>query len=376
MNNEETGFNKINLITNFVQNNFTVILILLYIFTTFFSSFGVFANHHHFFKVNFPGIHPFFYTTPMLTLSIIVFNAALLVDFKELLKIKKYLWIILIAILANFFAGILFFFLIKLPVGLLVSKDSLQQIVIAIAILTAVPIAGTATAWTQTIKGNVTLTLEMLITTTLLSPILAPVILRFFSHFLTGEYSLNLLNLAGKGADSFLTFVVVVPTIIGLLINVSLGKLFINKASSLIKLSNQVALLLLIYLNSSVVLPDLFFKNHDFPVIFTCLILAVFYCIFTYLVGWVIAMFFNSSTKDEIALIFSEGMKNVGAAFVLSNFGFPQYHDVGLLILFFALTQQLIASYVKIFLYKKLMYIKNNNGKIACFMDNRCRITE
>ncbi len=360
-------------IGSFIQRHFAKILALIYILAIFYPVPGIFADQYSFLHVQLPDKQGFNLTTPMILLGFIVLNAALSINIKELFKVHKNIPIVILAILANFILGIIFFLIIKVPIGLLLSNDNFQQIIIAIAILTSVPIAGTATAWTQTIKGNVTLTLQILLITTLLSPIFVPLILKLFSNFTTGKYAERMLVLANKDIDFFLIIIVVIPAIIGLIINLFLKEATISGFMPVIKILNQFYLLFLIYINASVILPDIFFKNNDMVMVLTSLFLAIVYCFLSYFMGWIISIMFSSQIRDEIALIFSEGMKNVGAGLVIAQFGFSQYPNVGLLIIFFAVAQQFMASFVKYFEYRKLLFIKNNDTKLACIIDPDCK---
>ncbi|MCK7470040.1 MAG: hypothetical protein MZU95_03965 [Desulfomicrobium escambiense] len=140
----------------------------------------------------------------------------------------------------------------------------IQEVIIAITILTAVPIAGTATAWfTQTNKGNVTLTLQILIITTLFGRFFTPFIFKFFSQFFNGRIrTKTFLITADKGVGSFLIYgELALPAVLGL----PYASFIKNKLNSkdfctaYIKITNLLSLTLLIYVNSSVILPRYIF---------------------------------------------------------------------------------------------------------------------
>lgn len=352
----------------YIQNYFFRILILIYCFALFIPKIGIYLNDLSIGSISIGEKHSLDFTMPMLLLSIIVFNAAFSSNLKKLFQLHKYAALITFGVIANFVLGLLLFLILKGPLSLLLSQARIQEIIIAIAIITAVPLAGTATAWTQTLKGNVSLTLGMLMSTTLLSPLLAPLILKLFSYFTNPVFGNKLIFLANNGLDAFLTIIVVVPALIGLIFQVIIGTKLIKKCSHLIKFSNQLSLMLLIYANASVILPSLLSENNNPLMIIVCLFIAITFCFLTFVLGWFISVLYHFPLKDEIALIYSEGMKNIGAALVLARMGFPEYHNIGLIIIFFAITQQFFATFIKCVEHKKLLYIKNNNNRLVSFI--------
>lgn len=52
--------------------------------------------------------------------------------------------------------------------------DEVQNILVGLALVGSMPIAGSSTAWSQNADGNLTLSLGLVLTSTLLSPVLTP----------------------------------------------------------------------------------------------------------------------------------------------------------------------------------------------------------
>lgn len=367
-----TVFNeKIVKFSTLFQNYFLFVLFFLYTLSVVFPAPGIFLNELSFGHLSMSSNHTFSITTPMVFLSIILFNASLCISNKDLKKIHKYFYLILAGVAGNFFLGFVIAALFRVPLSLFVSPDNVQQMLIAIAILTAVPIAGTATAWTQTVKGNLTLTLGMLLATTMMCPVLTPLIFHAFTLFAHGEYVDKLQYMANHGANTFLIFVVVTPAVIGIISHFIIGEANIRRANHLIKVTNQLCLSLLCYSNASAVLPQKILHNPNIKILALYFVVAVIFCFLTYFTGWVISKTFNTTMRDEMSLMFSEGMKNVGTALVLARFGFAEYANVSLLIIFFAIAQQFIASTIKGFEYSRLLKKKKSPERIEYLLQAR-----
>ncbi len=305
--------------------------------------------------------------TPMICLSIILFNAVLCIKMNELKKISSYFPVILLALSANFLMALGYMLFVKHSFGTVLPVDALQQIIIGIAILSAVPIAGTASAWTQSVKGNVSITLGMILISTIMCPFYTPVIFQIFSNFTDSMFSQKLLNLTANGnTNIFLMLVILAPVFLGLITYAILNKKLLKKLCPLIRVINQACLLILCYSNASVVLPEKILGNPNFYDLLLTFTLATCFTFLTFMVGWILSRLIHLTIRDEMSLMFSEGLKNIGAAMVLASFGFPEYKNVTLFIIFFALTQQLVASYVKPFeLY--LLEKKHKRQLATCY---------
>ncbi len=336
-------------IGNFVQAYMSLFIFGAYLLSVFVPQIGI-----YFTKTDLVDIHTeaggFALNVPMISLSIILFNAVLCIKMNELKKVNTYLPIIFLALSANFLMALAYMLFIRHFFGSVLSVEILQHVIIAIAILSAVPIAGTASAWTQSVKGNVSITLGMILLSTIMCPFYTPIIFKIFSGFTNSVFSEKLLNLTANGnTNIFLMLVIFAPVLFGLITYAVINKKLLKKLCPLIKVTNQTCLLVLCYSNASVVLPDKILGNpniYDLSVTFT---FATIFTFLTFMVGWVLSRLIHLTVRDEMSLMFSEGLKNIGAAMVLASFGFPEYKNVTLFIIFFALTQQLVASYVKPF---------------------------
>ncbi len=86
------------------------------------------------------------------------------------------------------------------------------------------PIAGASTAWSQNASGKLSLSLGLVLATTVLSPILTPVVLHYGGFITEGDYSEDLHELASQGVQTFLQTWVILPAIIGIIARIIIGE--------------------------------------------------------------------------------------------------------------------------------------------------------
>jgi BASS family bile acid:Na+ symporter len=87
---------------------------------------------------------------------------------------------------------------------------------VALAIVGAMPIAGSSTTWAQNAEGNVALSLCLVLMSTVLSPLLIPLFLRAAAGLTSGTYGHDLDLLADGGGGGFVALSVVVPSLLGM----------------------------------------------------------------------------------------------------------------------------------------------------------------
>ncbi|MDC3417107.1 bile acid:sodium symporter family protein [Aquibacillus salsiterrae] len=216
-----------------------------------------------------------------------------------------------------------------------------------LVIAMVIPTGVTSFIWVSMCKGNVALTLSIILIDTILSPFVVP-------------YSLSLL--VGKSVEmdvwaimKGLTGMIVLPSIVGMCFNqITKGKIRTTWGVRLAPFS-KIALAIVIMINSSVVSPYLRDVNwHLISVAVTVLFIAA--C--GYLLSWIIAKVIKREKEVVIALTFTGGMRNISAGAVLAVAYFPQ--AVAVPVVVGMLFQQVLAS-----IYGKLLnkhYLKEKHG--------------
>ena len=156
---------------------------------------------------------------PMLMLGFLLFNAGLGVNLADLNEIRREPRGLAFGLAANLLIPIAFIWLVMHTMRLWHNPDEVQNILVGLALVASMPIAGSSTAWSQNAGGNVALSLALVLGSTFLSPLTTPLALHSVGLMTTGDYSEDLHELAGASTGWFLAVSVIIPVIAGLAVN-------------------------------------------------------------------------------------------------------------------------------------------------------------
>jgi predicted Na+-dependent transporter len=198
-------------------------------------------------------------------------------------------------------------------------------------LLFVIPTGVISLVWVTIYRGNLALTLALILLDTMLSPFIVP-------------FSLSLLVGAKVQMDTWdimqgLLWMVVIPSLIGMALNqITKGKIKTKWGPNLAPFS-KIGLFIVVALNSAVVAPYLSQMNMKLAVI----IAVAFICAtFGYMLGWIVAKAMNWDRDLTIALTFNSGMRNLSAGAVLATTFFPP--PVALPVIAGMLFQQILAA--------------------------------
>lgn len=326
------------------------LLILSYFVAAFFPAFGLKLR-----GVGFGTLTLFGESTrvslPMIMLALLLFNAGLGVQTTQLRGLARHPLPLAGGLLANLAVPIAFIFAVSQLMRFWHNSDEVQNILLGLAIVISMPIAGSSTAWAQNANGDLALSLGLVLFSTFLSPITTPVALHAVGWMASGDHAATLFGLASYGTDLFLAICVIVPSLGGILVRVLLGDKRIERMKSKIKLINSLNLLLLCYSNASISLPQAVAKpDIDFLVV-TCAVVASL-CVFAFAMGWTLARSLRLGREPQISLMFGLGMNNNGTGLVLASMTLAGYPQVMLPIIFYNLVQHLVAGIVALTLFR------------------------
>jgi BASS family bile acid:Na+ symporter len=282
---------------------------------------------------------------PMLMLAFLLLNAGLGVKATELRKLHKAPRIVLGGLAANLLVPLAFVFLVSQALRLYHDHAEAQQILVGLALIAAMPIAGSSTAWTQNSDGDVTLSLALVLFSTLLSPLTTPLAFDAVEHMAVGEYADALDRLESNGTGFLLIACVLFPSVIGIALQWLLGPNKVRRVMPLLKLVNSGNLLHLNYANAAVSLPQLVAKP-DWDWLALTLGIVLLLCLVAFASGWCIARLLQASRSEQISLVFGLGMNNNGAGLVLASMALAQFPAVMLPVIFYNLIQHLFAGVV------------------------------
>jgi BASS family bile acid:Na+ symporter len=284
-------------------------------------------------------------SVPLLMLAALLFNAGLGSKAGELRRLLANPLLMLGGLLGNLAMPLAFIGALSLAMAGWHNPEEAQQILVGLALVASMPIAGASAAWSQNANGNLALSLGLVLSTTLLSPLLTPLALHAVGFLTVGDYSEDLHELASDGVAGFLGAWVILPSLLGILARGPLGERRLARAKPHLKLVNYGVLLLLNYMNAALTLPK---AMADPDLDFLAIILAIVtgLCAAAFACGYWLARAFRAERGDLVALVFGLGMNNNGTGLVLASMALADHPQVMLPIIFYNLVQHAVASSV------------------------------
>lgn len=195
----------------------------------------------------------------------------------------------------------------------------------------AIPTGITSFVWVTIYRGNIVLTLSIILMDTVLSPFVVP-------------YTLSALVGTKVQMDTFammkgLFFMIVVPSLVGMLLNQWTKGRVKEQWSGRLGPFSKICMGIVVAINSSVIAPYL----RDFNA--KLLGLAGFVLALAslgYILGWIVAKLMKWEQDVVVALTFNSGMRNISAGAVLAVAYFPP--PVAIPVVLGMLFQQSLAS--------------------------------
>lgn len=284
-------------------------------------------------------------TLPSVLLAVLLFNAGLGVEAARLRSLVRRPGALLAGLAANLLVPALFILGMSQSLRLWHNPTEAQFVLVGLALVASMPVAGSSTAWSQNANGDVALSLGLVVFSTLLSPITTPAVMHAASWFASGDYALALDHLAAAGTRLFMTAFILVPSLAGITAAVLLGAGVIRRTRPVLKLANMVTLLALIYANASAALPQTV-ANPDWDFLTIILVIVVGLCTLMFACGWLVARWTGVDWPQRTALIFGLGMNNNGTGLVLAATTLASMPEVMLPVIFYNLVQHAVAAVV------------------------------
>lgn len=327
--------NAISKLSHVVHARFIWLLLGSYVVAAFFPAAGLLARSFQWGGVS----------LPMVLLGLLLFNAGMGVDLASLSKLRSDPLSLIFGLLANLLIPLAYIAVVMLTLRFWHNPDEVQNILVGLALVASMPIAGSSTAWSQNANGNVALSLGLVLCSTFLSPLTTPVALHAVGLMTTGDYSEDLHELAGFQTGWFLLMSVIIPSALGIVCRRVIGEEKVTASKANLKLANSVVLLFLNYSNAAVSLPQAI-ATPDWDFLAVILGITLLLCAVAFSAGWVIAWVRKSDASDKIALMFGLGMNNNGTGLVLASMALADHPQVLLPIIFYNLVQHLVAGVV------------------------------
>jgi BASS family bile acid:Na+ symporter len=282
---------------------------------------------------------------PVLMLGLLLGNAGLGVRTAHLKGLLGRPAVLLAGLAANLAVPAAFIFGVRQAMRCWHNPEEVQHILVGLALVASMPVAGSSTAWSQNAQGNMALSLGLVLASTVLSPLTTPVALHAAGLMATGGYAAALHELAASGTGGFLAVGVVAPSLLGILTRRAAGEARIAAVRPHVNLANAGLLLAINYCNAAVSLPQAV-SDPDWDFLAVLLLIVVGLCVLAFTAGWFLARLLRTDAGQRTALMFGLGMNNNGTGLVLASTALAAYPRVMLPIIFYNLVQHVVAGAV------------------------------
>ncbi len=198
----------------------------------------------------------------------------------------------------------------------------------------AVPTGVTSIIWVTISKGNIPLSLAIILIDTLLAPIIMPMLLEVVAG--------QTIHIDMKSLILDLVWMVVIPSIVGIIINEKTHGAFHQKLNPYLAPISKLCLFAVVMINSSAIAP--FLKNITLELVFVIVvvfIIAVSGYVFAYILS---KLLWSDDYEMKTAFLFTAGMRNIALGVVIATTYFPS--KVAMPVVFGMLFQQVLASVV------------------------------
>ncbi len=282
-------------------------------------------------------------TLSMLLLALLLVNAGLGVRTADLSGLLRSPAILLGGLAGNLLVPIAFIFGVSQTMRLWHNPDEVQNILVGLALVASMPVAGSSTAWSQNANGNLALSLGLVLGSTLLSPLTTPAALHAVGFLTSGDYAEDLHELASSGAGAFLAVCVVLPSFLGVGLRRVIGNAPAEAARPTLKLANCLSLLALNYTNAAASLPQVV-ANPDWDFLAAVLAIVTGLCALAFAAGCLLARWTGADYAQRASLMFGLGMNNNGTGLVLASLALADHPRVLLPIICYNLVQHVAAG--------------------------------
>jgi bile acid:Na+ symporter, BASS family len=331
---DESVFGRVR---EFVHRNFLWLLIVVYILAAMFPGAGESVR-----QLAVGSSDGVVISLPMLLLAVLLFNAGIGSNVSELTAVLRRPGAMVVGVVANVLVPIGFLLLLAQGLRSWPDPDEAQCLLVGLAVVAAMPVAGSSTAWAQNTNGSAALSLGLVVLSTLLSPLTTPLTLAAVEPLTQGNYALALEELGGRGTGAFLLVCVVFPSLAGM----ACRCFTVNRIDHIkptIKFINSIVILVLCYANASSVLPKIA-AEPDWDFLVLCLGAVVALCVAAFGAGWVLARLLRASKSQTRSLVFALGMNNNGTGIVLACSALAGLPGAVLPVLAYNLVQHLVAG--------------------------------
>ncbi len=331
-------------VSRFLHRHLLKLIVLSYTLAAFFPALGLWIKDAEIIDVRALGGR-WTMTLPKLLLGLLLINAGMRVKVGRVGQIVRSPNVLLAGLTANLIVPLLFLGLMVPALQSWHNPDEAATVLVGLALVSSMPIAGSSTGWSQAADGDMALSLGLVMGSTLLSPLTTPASLHVLGAIAPGRYGAELHSLANQETGSFLVAWVLVPSVLGIVVRMALGEARIGAVERRLKVIAPATLLLLCYGNASACLPKVV-ENPDWDFLGIIFTFVTGLCVSTFAAGYTLSRVLGVDRGQGAALIFGLGMNNNGTGLVLASLALGSQPLVMLPIIVYNLAQHLVAGFV------------------------------
>jgi BASS family bile acid:Na+ symporter len=286
---------------------------------------------------------------PTVLLAILLCSASMGIDARQVQQVRRHPSVLLAGLLANLMLPLGFLACCTLFLTYWPAPLEVRSLLLGLAILGAMPIAGSSTAWAQQAHGNLALSLSLVLCSTFMSPLVTPLCFVAMSWVTSHLYDTELALFSGGQTRLFLLVAVLFPCLLGLILHALLGKKRVAWFSPALRLGSMISLLTLNYANAAVALPHLV-QSPNWGFVGLAGGLAMTLCSLRYAGGYLLGRWMRAPAADTTSMVYGMGMNNNGSALVLASQQMPNDSNLLLLMVLYTILQQIGAGTVQLLL--------------------------
>lgn len=174
------------------------------------------------------------------------------------------------------------------------------------------PVGVVALTWSGIYKGNISLTLSIVVADIIIAPILIPVMLHLLLH--------STVDVSPFGIMLNLLFMVALPAFLAMLLNAVTHNKAREKVQPPLKPFSKIAMILVISLNSTKAAP---YFRHMTLRYFLVIVLMFFMVVAGFLIAYGAARLMRLSRDKVVSMLYTGGIRNIAAAAIIAIQFFP-----------------------------------------------------
>jgi BASS family bile acid:Na+ symporter len=280
---------------------------------------------------------------PTVLLGFMLLNAGLGVDAAQLRGLLSRPAPLLAGLLGNLLVPVCFVLVLCPLLGGWANLEGAHGLLVGLALVVSLPIAGSSTAWSRQANADLALSLGLVVCSVCLSPVTTPALLYVLGLAVDDGAGPGLQSLAGGGTGLFLAAFVLLPSLAGILGHKVIGPARLRTANPSLKLLNALVVLVLNYSNAAVALPRALAEpDAGFLAVTTAVVLAL--CAVNFLSGWGLGRLLRVGPARQASLMFALGMNNNGTGLVLAATALAALPGAMLPLIVYTLVQHLAAG--------------------------------